>query len=103
MSLCQTDEKTKNGCMANGLVLLAPPTDWTAPTVALTAVPVETLGPPTPRFGQIALPLPVGALLAGGMHTAVGLPASATQTFDAAAQIVSAPFLPAANQASCAP
>ena len=104
-SACQKDEQTKNGCMVNGFVLLHVPADLTTAQVTMTPVPVDTLAAVTPGFGQIALPLPVGALLAGGLTnvgpSSVSLPVTATQPFDATSQIVSAPFLQAASEAAC--
>ncbi len=102
-SQCQTDDQTKTGCLVSGFVLLAPPADLTPAQVAMTAVKIDGLSPMGPHFGQIAVALPVGAVLTGGLATVVSLPASATDAFDAAAQIVSAPFSAAANQAACKP
>ena len=102
-SLCQTDAQFKNGCFANGFVLLDIPTDLSKPQVALTAQKIETLAPIGPHVGQVALSLPVGAVLVGGLETVLSLPAAATDAFDALAQIVSAPFSQAASQAACKP
>ncbi len=97
--LCQTDDQVKHGCVVSGFTLLQPIIDPLATTV--TPVVFDTLSPLGPHFGQVALPLPVGALLAGGMMS-VSMPASATDTFDSAAQIVTAPLSLADGQAACA-
>ncbi len=99
-SQCQTDDQVKNGCLVNGFLLLQPIVDPAAGVV--TPVKLDTLAAIGGRFGQIALPLPVGALLTGGLQ-GIQPPVAATETFDAAAQIVSAPFATSAGQAACKP
>ncbi len=91
---CQDDPQFANGCLVRGLVLLDPPVDLSGVQVTLKSQTLD-MGP---HVGQIALPLPVGALLTGGL---VGLPASITEPFDPAAQLLSAPFADAVSQAAC--
>ncbi len=102
LQLCQDPTQTQNGCMVNDFVLLEPPV-LTGAQASVRAFKVDALSPIGPHFGQIALPLPVGALLTGGMQS-VSLPASATlPTFDGLGQLISAPFPPAASQSACQP
>jgi hypothetical protein len=93
--LCHADGE----CLVSGFMLLQPPADLTGATVKIPVVGVETQAAFGRHFGQVALPLPVGALLTGGMTS---LPTSATNSaFDGVGQIVAAPFAAAAGDAAC--
>lgn len=95
---CQDPALTKTGCILGGIQLFELPTDVAATPFVLKPVALPSGATLGPHFGALALPLPVGTLLAGGMTVAVNLPDGASEIFDAAAQIVTTPF---ANSDDC--